>query len=750
MSVGKSCLPDGILDKVNGKAIYTDDIKLDGMVFCKILGSPHAHAIVKSIDFSEALKVDGVLDILTSEDLPVPFGVLPIREDEYPLARPKVRHIGDHVVAVAGVTERVCEEAIRKIRVEYELLKEISSPEDGLKVKDVLIHEDKKEHNNIDKEVYQLFGDIKKAEALSEVVVKGHYSMIGLNHCVIEPHAAVAYIDNDSTLVLISTTQIPHYVHRQVAKCLNLPMESVRVIKPYLGSGFGGKSEIFAHEIIVAAFALRLKKPVKIRLNREEIFALNRGRHPYEIDLEIGASREGKLFYIRSDQTLDGGAYGGFGVVTVYYSGSLLAGPYKIEAMEYKGKRVFTNKPACGAQRGHGGVNPRLAFEILLDELSERLDMDPFELRLKNLLPANCETINNLRITSNGLKECIERVMSESRWKERYKNMPDNCGLGCACSWYISGAAYPVYRTQQPHSTVDLELKKDGKIQIRTQASDIGQGSNTVLRQIVAEATGARYEDVKIYAADTAKTPMDLGSYSSRVTFMAGNAALMASLNLKKRILEMADSAGLKVVDIRDSSLLDSSYKNVISLFEFAQLISEKGLKLPVSTGSYKPPKLGGKYRGAGVGPSPSYSFGAAVAEVEVDSITGRVFVKEIWLAHDCGKAINPEMVKTQLEGSMIFAVGQALYERFSFIQGCVPANSDMLEYKIPVAADIGKLNPIIVESVDPEGPFGAKEVGEGGVHPVVPAIVNAISRAVGKRFRHTPVTAEDILEALG
>ncbi len=506
-----------------------------------------------------------------------------------------------------------------------------------------------------------------------------------------------------------------------------MPESSIRVIKPALGGGFGAKSEVCPLEIIAAMLSKKAGAPVRITYSREEVFFTHRGRPTQLIDLKVGASRDGKIQAVQMHVVQDGGAFCGYGPVTVLYSGQLLGALYDIHNMRYDGYRVLTNKPSCGAMRGHGTVNVRFAFESVLDMLARDLNLDAAEMRLRNKLPAPCITVNGLRVTSYGYPECIEKVLAASGWRERKGKLQPGHGLGIAGSHYVSGAANPINRSDLPHSSVTLKADRDGSITIYSGASDIGQGSDIIQLQIVAEELGVPLDRLRLVAADTGLTPVDLGSYSSRVTFMCGNAALEAARDLKRQVGA------------------NGSFEAALQ-----RALAEHGTL--VAHGSYKPPAAatGGKFKGAGVGPSPAYSYSAQVAEVSVDQETGQVRVLKIWAAHDCGRALNPLTVEGQIIGSVSMGLGQALLEEMEWRDGRL-MNPGLLEYRSPSSMDTAspEIIPIIVESIDPEGPFGAKEASEGSLAASIPAVANAIYDAVGVRLTELPFTPEKVLRAL-
>lgn len=737
--------------KVQGIADYTDDIKFKNTLHCKFLRSIHPHAKIDSIDISEAEKLKGVKAVVTGKDIPITFGVLPISEDETAIAVYKTRYIGEIVAAVSAVSEEIATDALKLIKVKYTPLKNFFSIEESLKeINDIdKIHAETKYKNNLHKKAELKFGDQKKGLEESDHKIKLDFEFAGVNHAFTEPLASAAYFDENG-LTIYSATQVPHYLHKALAKVLEIPLHKIRVIKPFLGGGFGGKSDPLPHEIIISYLAKILKQPVRTRFSREEVFITNHGRHPTQMTLQIGADNFGKLNVIDADISISGGAYGSFGIVTTYYNGVLLQAPYKIENFGFESKRFFTNLPPCGAMRGHGAVNPRFAIETAIDELAFKLNIDPIELRLKNLLDSNSFTVGQFRITSNGSKECLNAVMQASNWKSKYKNLPYGKGIGIACGFYISGSALPIHRTEYPQSVVHLKLDKDGRVVIYSGASDIGQGSDTMLALIVAEVLGIGLDKIFVHAADTLFTPIDLGSYSSRVTFMAGNAAKMSAEELKNKMLELV-SKNLSVPKEELNFGFENIYSNDktvnLSWFDAVEVVTRKIGALN-SSGYYNSPKLGGNFKGAGAGLSPTYSFGAVVAEVEIDTNTGQVFVQNIYGAHDCGKALNPLAVEGQLEGSWHMGFGQTISEQMKFYNGLI-LNPNLLDYKVPTAIDTPNISTSIIESCDPEGPFGAKECGEGALHATNPAICNAIYNAVGVRITSLPVSSEVILEQM-
>jgi len=799
--IGKPIAMVDAAEKTTGAGKYTDDLSLPGMLVGKILHSPYPHARIQRLDTSRAEKLDGVIAIATGPDAPNPYGILPVGHDEHALASGKVRYVGDNVACVAAVDEATAEKALELIDAEYEVLPAYFDPEESMKAEADLIHDNKP--HNLEKDYHHVFGDPDKGFSQADHIAEARFIANEVTHAAMEPHCTLAAFDIDSQtgnpgrLTVWSSTQVPYYLQHKLSLVLDMPMAQIRVIKPLVGGGFGGKSEVIPLEIIAAVTARKARAPVKITYTREEVFWAHRGRPRTVIDLKTAVRNDGRITAVKARVVQDGGAYCSYGVVTILYSGALLGALYDIPNIQYDGYRVLTNKPACGAMRGHGTVNVRFAFESQLDELAAKIGMDPAEIRERNLLKPPTITVNGLRVQSYGLPECIQQVISRSKWKQRKGTLPNGRGLGIACSHYVSGAANSIIRSDMPHSTVNIKIDRDGGVVVYTGASEIGQGSDTMTAQIAAEALGCALARVKVVAADTDLTPIDIGSYSSRVTFMAGNATLRAAQEIKKQIAQAAarrmncspedlvfrndrvernDSCGDGRLarpggaELRSDNLPPSVSGHVEGQILRGSLQQKRKDEAPkdrmtfeeavvaaidfhgalTGTGSYAPPPeaRGGKHKGAGVGPSPAYSYSAQVAEVSVDGETGEVTVHKVWAAHDCGRALNPVSVEGQIIGSVWMGMGQALTEEMIWKDGML-MNPGLLEYRSPSAVESPEIEPIIVESIDPEGPFGAKECSEGSLAATIPAIANAIYDAVGVRLHESPFTPERVLAAL-
>ena len=751
------------LRKSTGREIYTDDIVLPGMLHGKILRSTEAHARIVSIDTAEAEALEGVYGVITGRDMPTPYGIIPWTRDEHALCVDRVRFIGDAVAAVAAVDEDTANAALERIHVEYERLPVYLAPEESLTPEAVAepIHAPRKPgaNGNILKHVHLEFGDVDARMAEADVTIEGEYFFHGTTHTPIEPHCAISRLNPDGVLEVWSSTQVPHYLQRELARVLDHDVAKVRVVQPAVGGAFGGKSEPFDLEFCVALLAMRTGRPVKILYTREEVFYSHRGRHPMHMKYRLGASRDGKLRALDAHTILDGGAYASFGLVTTYYSGQLLTSPCHIESYRFDSTRVYTNVAPCGPKRGHGSVQPRFAYEISLDKMAEKLGIDPFELRRRNFMGTG-RTVNEFKVQSNGFLECLEAVERASDWKKRYRQLPSGRGLGMAASSYISGTNYPIYPNEMPQAAVQVQIERSGRVAILHGASEIGQGSDSTMAYIACEELGVPLEYVRVFSADTDLTPVDLGAYSSRETVMVGNACVEACRRLRGQVTEAVgevwDVPAARVRLARGWAFDAAAPDNVDRRLPISEAfnIAEAKFGLLGAVGSYDTPKdVHGEYRGGTIGSSPAYSFTAHVAEVEVEQDTGVVDVKNIWVAHDCGRALNPALVEGQIEGSAYMGFAEAIFEEQLFregeVEGGLHTAPSLLDYRIPTSMDCPEFEALIVESVDPEGPYGAKEAGEGPLHPSLPAIANAIHDAVGIRIDALPFTPQRVWRAL-
>lgn len=748
--IGKPTLKYDWHAKLTGEAKYTDDLRLPRMIYGRLLRSPFPHARILRVDTSRAEQLPGVFAVLTGKDLPIHFGILPSSQDETALAIDRVRYVGEAVAAVAAIDEWTAEEACDLIDVIYEPLQPIMSIEEALAPDGAKIHHWTKVAN-IQKSVLLEFGDLEEGFAEADLIREDEFFFEGNSHVPMENHAVLANWEPTGKVTVWSSTQTPHYLHRELAKALEMPPSHIRIIVPPVGGGFGGKSEAFSHEVVAPVLSRIAGRPVMIALSREEVFYCHRGRHPVKMWIRTGVKRDGSITAMDFKSTLDGGAYGSYGVATTYYTGALNTLPYNVPRYRFAGRRVFTNKPPCGPKRGHGTVQPRFAIECQMDKIAEDLGLDAADMRQRNAVEPNSWTVNHLRVTSCGLKETIDRALEASGWREKHGNLAGGRGIGLACSVYLSGAGLPIYWNPLPHSGAQLKVDRGGGVTVYCGTADIGQDSDSMLAMVVAEELGVDIKDIRLVTGDTDLAPVDLGSYSSRVTFMAGNAAKQAA----ERMRSLIYGAAAAVLEVPEDKLggaggmiycLEDTAKQ-ISFAEAARLAEERHGTLG-TVGSYTPPKLAGDYKGSGVGPSPAYSFTCVVAEVEVDQESGILDVRRLTCAHDLGRALNPVVCAGQIEGGMYMGYGEAVVEAQVFRKG-LHKQPSLLEYKIPTSLDMPDLEAIIVESIDAEGPFGAKEVGQGPLAPVIPAIANAVYDAIGIRFDETPITADKILRAL-
>ncbi len=759
-------------DKSRGRAVYIDDMKLPGMLYAALVQSPLAHAKILNIDTSAALKLSGVKAVVTAKEAGnIPYGVSPARYDETLFCQDKVRYVGDEVAAVAAVDFETAMQAASLIKVDYEELPAVLTVEEALAPGAPQLHD--RYPGNLCAEVHQEFGDVKAAFEQCDLIKTTVFKNKRQDGAFIEPPGCIADFDREGYLTLYSSTQVPHYVQRTVAMVLGLDVGKVRVIKPYVGGGFGIKAAANTGELTACLLSIKTGKPVKFLYSREQVFMLGRARHQFTHKMTTGVKKDGTILALEHECYLDGGAYASFGIATVYYAGSLLGGPYKLPNMKYDGYRVYLNKPACGAQRGHGGVAARAAWEQQLDMIAEELGMDLVDFRLKNIMTTGDVTCNDLDMSSLGMKECIEAVTDGSDWKNKKGKLPKGKGIGIATGFFPSGAGFPIYRSDTFHGTVTIKLSEDGgTVIVYTASAEIGQGSDTAFGMIAAEAVGVPLEKVRLHSGDT-DFGVDLGAYSSRQTLMTGHATKEAGENVKRQVLEVLAeelSVPLTAMDVRngyvtfdqpvDFSDLRTRYikehrgwtdnpdTEQLTFTEAARIAYLKKGTI-VGTGKYKPGFLGGKFKGAAVGTSPAYGCSAQVAEVSVDEETGQITVEKITDAHDCGYAINRTSVEGQMQGSISMGMGETLFEEVKFDDKGNVLNADLAEYKLVTALEMPKVKAIIVESKEPNGPYGAKEVGEGAIMPTIPAILNAIYDAIGVRIFDLPLTPENVYMAI-
>jgi len=768
--VGASIPRIDAADKVTGRALYTADISLPYMVHGKILGSPIAHGLVKRIDVSKAKALPGVLAVLTGADVTdTKHGVSPARYDEDVLAKDKVRHIGDPVAAVAAVDEKTAERALKLIEVEYERLPVLTDAMEAIKEGAPLIHE--KYKSNICTTVDFNFGDVETAFKESHYVREETFVGNNVFQSPLEPHASISTWSHDGNLTLYTSTQVPPYVQYMMAHLLHIPLGKIRVIRPAVGGGFGTKAATTPLDICSALLSRACGRPVKMVYSREEMFQYGRGRHKQHMKIKLGVDREGKIKAVKSEVHLDGGAYTSFGVATAYYAGSMIPTLYKIPNYRYDGYRVMTNKPACGAMRGHGVPQPRFAFECLLSMAADDLGIDPIEIRRRNAMTPNTMTVNDLDIGSCEFSATLDAVAGKSAWKDKYGKLPRGKGIGIGCGGFVSGAGYCIYRGQVqlshekgrepfqkksifPHANAVVRVTEDGEAAVlMIGAAEIGQGSDTVLVQMCAQSLGIPASRMRMQSADSEISPLDLGAYSSRVTFMAGHAVSRAGAMVLEKMKPYAAAllgCAASEVEARDGTVfVRGDASRSVLWAEVARKCFNADGPL-VGTGWYKPPEgLGGDYKGATVGTSPAYSFGSSVCEVSVDLETGKVKIDKFTDYHDCGTPINPQGVHGQVEGAIVMGAGETVMEGVAFGDDGQLLNPNLHGYLIMTIKDAPEIFSGVVDSYEPRGPFGAKEIGEGSTLPVLGAVAHAIANATGVWIKDLPITPEKIVNAI-
>ncbi|MEC7489017.1 MAG: 4-hydroxybenzoyl-CoA reductase subunit alpha [Pseudomonadota bacterium] len=751
-SIGKPMpMVDGP-EKVSGRAQYTSDFYDHNALTGHIKRAEVAHARILSVDISGAEALPGVHAVITGAETDECHGILPVARTELPIAFDKVRYRGEPVAAVAANDIETARHACALIKVQYEELPAYFTADEAMADDAIDLHEHRP--GNIERHVEFEIGDVEAGFSEADLIHETEYNCAEVCQVQTEPHAAFAEYDGErDELTVRASTQVPYYVHLMLSKILKMPKSKIRVIKPFLGGGFGARTEALNVEMITAMLARRANGTVRTVISREDTFITHRGRQEQTVRLRMGMTKDGKVTGVECQTIQRGGGHSGYGIVTILYSGSMLFAIYDLQNARYDGKRVLTNTPPCGAFRGHGTVNVRHAFENTLDEMAVKLGLDPFAVRRVNLIKELGFTANDLWVNSYGLPDCLDVVEKACKWKERKGKMGPGKGLGVACSHYISGASKPVNWTGEPHATVNLKLDFDGTVVILTGASEIGQGSSTILVQCVAEVLGIDPTKVKIVAADSRVTPKDNGSYSSRVTYMVGNAAIEAANNLKGVLVEAA--ANKLDVSPEDVECLGEVYRAgtqdegmtfeevVMAALEETGTITVKGNfnTLPESWG-------GKKYRGAAIGGSMAFSYAAQVVEVTVDPDTAEITVDKVWVAHDCGKALNPLTVEGQIQGSVWMGMGQALTEETRYHEGLM-ISGNMLDYRVPTFVESPPIETHIVECNDPHGPFGAKEAGEASLAGFLPALTSAIADAVGVRACDLPVTPDRLLQLL-
>lgn len=740
------------ISKATGEAFYADDLNLTGMLHGKILRSPVPHARILNIDASKALSLPGVKAIITGKDtLGKKYGVYTKTSDQQCLATEKVRYIGDEVAAVAAVDEDTAQEALNLIKVDYEELPAVFDPEEAIQPGAPLIHDT---GSNRFGRTYLDYGNVEQGFKDSYYIREDRYVTGYQSHCPMEPHIAVASWDSSGKLTIWTPNMSPFAKRLQLAKTLGITQSNIRVCKSYVGGAFGGKAELFSLDFCSSLLSKKTGKPVKIRYTREEVFTNTRLRHPTIIEIRTGVKKDGTILARDARVLVDTGAYAGTGILAVYLTCSSFFKTYRVPNLRYEGYCSYTNKPPSGPQRAHGTIQARFAEEAQLDMIANELGVDPVEIRLRNARQKGDEYPNKSVITSCGLSDCIKRTAEAAGWKEKRGKKSGVLsqgnvarGIGIACTTGLTSLNINPFTP----SAAFVKFNEDGRANLLTGAPENGQGTETMLAQICAEELGLGLEDIVVTAADTDVTPHDIGSYLMALTFVSGNAVKNAASDAKKQLLEIASGmleAPVDKLEARNRRIYikDRPERGL----SFAEVVRQGLIKgEPVLGKGHYMPKT--EYLNVATGEGkfcPTYTFSCQVTEVEVDKTTGQIVILNTTVAHDCGFAINPMDVEGQIHGSIATSQAYALTEDIALEKGKV-LNPDYLNYGIPVSLDIGSIKPLIVESQDPEGPFGAKDVGETPTHVGPAAIANAIYDAVGVMIKDLPLTPDKILRAL-
>jgi len=750
--VGKSVPRVDAADRVRGKAVFTDDIALPGMVYGKIKPSTVAHAKIKRISVEKARLLPGVLAVITGDECSKPFSVNNYKPTEMALAKDKVVYYGEGVAAVAAMDEATAERALDLIEVEYEELPVYVDPRDAMAKDATRIHDFAE--GNLNYEGKQEFGDVAGTLDKSHVVVENDFYSSYTYCAYLEPQSTVAdYNPGTGQLTVHTGNQLPHYLQLTIARTIDVPVEKIRVIIPKVGGAFGGKTEATPSCITACLLSRKLGRPVKITYTRQESFWQNKSRHPCLMTMKMGFDDKGHVTAVDFDCLLDGGAHSSWGFVVMWFIAALTYLPYKLPVVRYRGKRIFTNKPTPGAQRCLGGVQVRICVEGLLDMGADKLGIDPLAIRMLNAVETGYKTPTVVEVRHAEFKKCLESVARRSKFAEKHGKLPRGRGIGIAGGHYSTGGAFLLYPSYRPHSTAEIRVDTEAGVTLYIGATGVGQGAATVMCQMTAEVLGVDYRDVNLVHQDTMLAPMDNGTFDSRLTYGSGHAIKAAALDVRGKLFDVAATMlgvsqdHLECADGEIFSIYEPKRRMPFQKAVYQHLSSVGAL---FGTGEYTPPQPKGDYEGRLIGPTPAFGFTAQVAEVEIDEETGQIKVVGYWEAGDCGQAINPSAVEGQVVGAISMGLGAALYEEMVMDINGQMLNPNFHDYKIPTAMDMPEIDSEIVDSYDPTSAFGNKEVGEGPVGPVIPAVLNAIYDAIGVRFTEVPVKPEKILRALG
>lgn len=760
--IGKNIGKIDAMALATGQPLFTDDISFPNTLHIKILYSPHAHAIIEDIDTSEAEKIPRVKLILTYKNTPQVLHTTAGQGWPEPspydtcMFNKKVRYVGDRVAAVAAETEEIAYEALKHIKVNYKKLPAVFDPEEAMKEGAPVIHDEEgisgvyNPKRNIVSHIEVKAGDIEKGFEESDVVVEDTFEMQYAQHCPIEPHATITYLDEYGRLVIRTSTQVPFHVRRIVAQVLEIPVQNIRVIKPRIGGGFGVKQEIILEEIS-AFVTLKTSRPARLVYTREEEFVSSRTRHPMKVTVKIGAKKNGIFNAIKMYALSNNGAYGTHGLTVTSNTGSKTLPLYnKAPNIEFIADVAYTNLPVAGAYRGYGATQGYAALEQVVDEIAEKLGMGPAEIRKINHIKVG-ETSPIFKALGEGREGVTQYIQSEATdkllelgtkeigWYEKIRKPVEDAtkvrGIGMAL--LMQGSGIPLIDM----GAATIKLNEDGSFNVLYGGTDIGTGLDTVVAQIVSETLGVKPEQIIVYAADTDVTPFDKGAYASSGTFISGGAVYNAALKVREQILEVTKEIfgefDTKDFILKDGFVISEKSGKKVSLSEIAyQTLYLKKQQQIMATNSF-------------VSDSSPPPFAAHFIEIEVDKETGIITPIKYVAAVDCGVAINPELAKGQIIGSIVNGIGYALTEEYKFSQTGKLINSNFMEYRIPSSRDIPDIKTILVETYEPKGPYGAKSVAEININGPIPAIGNALYNALGIRIHKLPYTPEKVLEAL-
>lgn len=745
--VGTSVFKIDGIEKVTGSALYAADVRLPGMLYGKIKRSPHPHARIVSIKTDKALALPGVKAVLTFKNVPqvkhagAPAPRISSLVPDQNILADKVRYVGDGLAAVAAASEEVASAALELIEVEYDLLPAVYDPEEAMKPDAPRIHDT--ERNLVVPPFVIKRGDVDRGFAEADLIVEGHYSTGRPAPAYMEPNACVCRFDDTGKLTIWSSTQCAFMVRGILSEVLDIPLHKIRVIVEHMGGGFGAKQDIYQHEFVCALLARETGRPVKMEYSRAEAFLGSKSRHPVQVYLKHGVKRDGALVARQARYLADTGAYASHGPGITAVGCIDLTSLYRCEEnLDIEGTVVYTNNPIAGAFRGYGAVQAFFALDCQMDEIAHSLGLDPVELRLKNAVGEGNLSPSGHHLHGNGLAACLRAGAEEIGWFERDRRKsapgsPVKRGWGVGTEMHSSGA-YPDIKEK---SNATLRLNEDGTVTLLTGVADLGTGAYTAMAQIAAETLNIPFQDIQVVRGDTDVVPFDIGAYASRTTYVGGTTVVKAATDLKEKLLKLA------------AEKLEAAPQDLVVQAGRIEVrgVPSRGLsikELVQGSGGMTPETLTGQ---ATHEAEVAYSFAAHFVEVEVDTETGQVRVKQVVAVHEVGKAINPIGVEGQIEGGLQQGIGHSLTEDLVVDKSTGRTlNANFVDYKMPLAMDMPRIKTIILEEApDSDGPFGAKGVGEDPIIAIGPAIANAVYDAIGVRMRELPITPEKVLKAL-